>query len=171
MKNQEVTDLIKQIIEEDLEEITDGEEMIHLLLEKTVSQNTNHSHNATLSFGEKVSDKMASVAGSWGFIGSFCAILFAWITVNGLLLTKAFDPYPFILLNLVLSCMAALQAPILMMSQNRQAQKDRIRSENDYKVNLKSELIVKDLHVKLDKMMEHNELMAKQLEALSNKIK
>ena len=93
---------------------------------------------------------MAAFAGSWTFILTFTGVLVLWIVFNNLAALRAFDPYPFILLNLVLSCVAAIQAPLIMMSQKRQEEKDRLRSENDYKVNLKSEIILKDLHKKLD---------------------
>lgn len=123
-----------------------NEEIIHLLLENTVATRGGEKE----TFGQRAADKMAAFAGSWGFILSFSALLVLWIVVNLVAATRAFDPYPFILLNLVLSCIAAIQAPLIMMSQQRQEQKDRQRSENDYKVNLKSEIILKDLHKKLD---------------------
>jgi uncharacterized membrane protein len=103
------------------------------------------------------SNTEAEIAGNWTFIISFCLVLFFWITLNTRMLLKPYGPYPFILLNLVLSCIAALQAPIIMMSQNRQEKKDRIRAENDYKVNFKSELIIEDLHSKLDRLLENQE--------------
>lgn len=123
-----------------------NEEIIHLLLENTVATRGGEKE----TFGQRAADKLAAFAGSWGFILSFSALLILWIVVNLIAATRAFDPYPFILLNLVLSCIAAIQAPLIMMSQQRQEQKDRQRSENDYKVNLKSEIILKDLHKKLD---------------------
>ena len=123
-----------------------NEEIIHLLLENTVSQKGEGKE----TFGQKAADKMAAFAGSWTFILTFTGVLVLWIVFNNLAALRAFDPYPFILLNLVLSCVAAIQAPLIMMSQKRQEEKDRLRSENDYKVNLKSEIILKDLHKKLD---------------------
>lgn len=108
------------------------------------------------SFGERVADRVASFGGSWAFIGLFVAIMVLWITINALaLLGRPFDPFPFILLNLVLSCLAALQAPVIMMSQNRQAAKDRLQAEHDYKVNLKAELEIRHLHEKLDHLVLH----------------
>ncbi len=108
----------------------------------------------TLTVGQKISDKVASFGGSWAFILSFLGILVIWIIFNSVALTQQhFDPYPFILLNLVLSCIAALQAPIIMMSQNRKEAKDRQRSENDYMVNLKSELEIRTLHEKMDHLL------------------
>ncbi len=109
-----------------------------------------------------MSDKLAEFAGSWVFIIGFGIVLFAWIIANSFILKHPYDPYPFILLNLILSCLAAIQAPIIMMSQNRQEAKDRIRSKNDYKVNLKSELIIEDLHKKIDELQKlHQELLNK----------
>jgi uncharacterized membrane protein len=113
-----------------------------------------------------MADKMAEFAGSWIFIFSFTAVLFSWLLINIILSKKAFDPFPFILLNLLLSCIAAIQAPIIMMSQNRQEKKDRLRAQNDYKVNIKSELIVEDLHYKLDKLMENQSEIIERLKCL-----
>lgn len=126
------------------------EDLIHQLIEDKIS----FSDEEKETFGQKASDKMAAFAGSWTFIISFTLILIIWIIINALILTKAFDPYPFVLLNLVLSCIAAIQAPLIMMSQKRQEQKDRTRAENDYKVNLKCEIILEDLHRKLDRILE-----------------
>jgi len=104
-----------------------------------------------LSRGQRIADKVATFGGSWGFICSFFIVLVIWIIINtSLIMTKPYDPYPFILLNLILSCLAAIQAPIIMMSQNRKEQKDRLRSENDYKINLKAELEIRHIHEKLD---------------------
>jgi len=105
----------------------------------------------TLTTGQRVADKVASFGGSWTFIISFGVFIFIWILINIFwLVNKAFDPYPFILLNLILSCLAALQAPVIMMSQNRQEEKDRERSKKDYMINLKSELEIRTLHEKID---------------------
>jgi len=104
-----------------------------------------------LTRGQRIADKVAEFGGSWGFIISFFIVLFIWIIINTtLMMTRPYDPYPFILLNLILSCLAAIQAPIIMMSQNRKEQKDRLRSENDYKINLKAELEIRHIHEKLD---------------------
>jgi uncharacterized membrane protein len=162
------TEIVSIILEEDINNIQEDEEIIHILLDKTISRNINHSHKGALSLGDKISDKMADVAGSWAFIISFCSVLFFWIILNAVLLFKPFDPYPFILLNLVLSCIAALQAPVIMMSQNRQEKKDRIRAENDYRVNLKSELIVVDLHAKLDRLIDNQERIIMRLDTIEN---
>lgn len=111
-----------------------------------------------LTFGQKITDKVASFGGSWTFIISFGILIVFWVLINVLFLTsKAFDPYPFILLNLILSCLAALQAPIIMMSQNRKDEKDRDRSKKDYMINLKSELEIRGLHEKIDNLIIHQQ--------------
>lgn len=113
---------------------------------------------AKYTFGQRLADKIASFGGSWNFIIIFGVFIFAWMVINVVfLLSKAFDPYPFILLNLILSCLAALQAPVIMMSQNRQEEKDRERSKQDYMVNLKSELEIRMLHEKLDHLIIHQQ--------------
>lgn len=115
-----------------------------------------------LTTGQRIADKVASFGGSWTFIISFGVFIFIWISINFFwLINKGFDPYPFILLNLILSCLAALQAPVIMMSQNRQEEKDRDRSKKDYMINLKSELEIRILHEKIDHfiMDQHQELL------------
>lgn len=111
----------------------------------------------TLTLGQKLADGVAKFGGSWAFIIFFAFCLLTWVLINTIFLlsSKPFDPFPFILLNLFLSCLAAIQAPIIMMSQNRKDQKDRVRSENDYKINLKSELEIRHLHEKLDNLIQH----------------
>lgn len=127
-----------------------------------LAENVEQSYEENLTFPERLADRMANFAGSWTFILGFIAILILWMAVNAApLLFKAFDPYPFILLNLVLSCIAALQAPLIMMSQSRQEAKDRLRSENDYRVNLKAELEIRHLH----EIIEHH--LTSQWERLS----
>jgi uncharacterized membrane protein len=114
------------------------------------------------TFGEKISDSIAEFGGSWTFILGFCGFILVWIVVNSLLMKGASDPFPFILLNLILSCLAALQAPIIMMSQNRQEQKDRRRARSDFMINLKAEMEIRSLHLKIDLFQKNqNELMAK----------
>jgi uncharacterized membrane protein len=117
-----------------------------------VSRNVNVEHDTGLSFGERLADQVASFGGSWTFLISFAAVLLAWVALNTLLLAKAFDPYPYILLNLFLSMLASVQAPVIMMSQNRQAAKDRLQAAQDYEVNLKAEIEIMALHEKLDEM-------------------
>ena len=116
----------------------------------TIAENTEEEFEEHRTFGDKVSDQLASFGGSWSFLLSFGAVLFIWMAVNVLAGIHAWDPYPFILLNLCLSCVAAVQAPIIMMSQRRQEVKDRLRADNDYRVNLKAELEIRHLHEKMD---------------------
>jgi len=121
-----------------------------------LSENIQEEIETELSFGEKIADKVASFGGSWTFIIAFFSFILIWMLINIFVLaSKPFDPYPFILLNLILSCLAAIQAPIIMMSQNRQEQKDRQRSEHDYKINLKAELEIKLLSEKIDHLLVH----------------
>lgn len=121
-----------------------------------VAQDPDEAVEERMSFGDRMADRVASFGGSWTFILSFVAVLIVWMGLNATAwLFKPFDPYPFILLNLVLSCVAALQAPIIMMSQRRQESKDRLRAENDYRVNLKSELEIRLLHDKIDHQLSH----------------
>ena len=121
-----------------------------------LARDLNSEFDTKMTLGERAADKVASFGGSWRFIGIFAAILFGWILLNvPVFLNKGFDPYPFILLNLVLSCIASLQAPIIMMSQNRAAAKDRLHAEHDYQVNLKAELEIRSLHEKLDHLLQH----------------
>jgi uncharacterized membrane protein len=153
-------ELIKSILDE-TEILADEEEVIDLLIQEKISKDINSVHKDQLSFGNKMSDSMAKFVGSWGFVIIFVVVLIVWIVFNHMA-AKPFDPFPFILLNLVLSCIAAIQAPIIMMSQNRQEQKDRLRSQNDYMVNIKAEIIVEDLHKKLDLLMENQkEILSK----------
>ena len=149
----------RRLMEQDRGEMTDLEqEVLESLSEnELLSSNLNTAFEEKLTFGEALSDRIARFGGSWFFILTFFAILCGWILINTVILpTKdRFDEYPFILLNLVLSCIAALQAPIIMMSQNRQEAKDRLRSEQDYKVNLKAELEIRHLTSKLDQLRQH----------------
>ena len=142
-------------------ELTDMEQkVVESLNEKTLISNTlaDEEETTTYTVGQRVADKVATFGGSWTFIISFMVFLLAWIALNVFWLTnKGFDPYPFILLNLILSCLAALQAPVIMMSQNRQEEKDRDRAKNDYLINLKSELEIRLLHEKLDHLILHQE--------------
>lgn len=132
----------------------DREVLASVEAEATISADTDQSFDEARSFGQRAADAVASFGGSWRFILIFLAVLVVWIVVNGLsVLWQPYDPYPFILLNLVLSCIAALQAPIIMMSQRRQEAKDRMRAENDYRVNLKAELEIRHLHDKIDHQM------------------
>jgi uncharacterized membrane protein len=120
---------------------------------KTISDDISETTDERLTYGQRLADRIAAFGGSWAFIIIFFTILFSWIATNLYLLSKPFDPYPFILLNLILSCLAALQAPVIMMSQNRQEEKDRERSKHDYQVNLKAELEIRMLHEKMDHLI------------------
>ncbi|MEZ4905311.1 MAG: DUF1003 domain-containing protein [Spirosomataceae bacterium] len=138
--------------------------------EKLLSNKLVQENNATpTSFGERLSDKIASFGGSWTFIIIFASILFGWVVINSfILLQKAFDPYPYILLNLVLSCIAAIQAPVIMMSQNRKEVHDRQRAENDYLINLKSEIEIRNLHQKIDLLLaeQHQQMISLQMDQI-----
>jgi uncharacterized membrane protein len=123
----------------------------------TIADKIKESDGDNLTTGQRLADNVAAFGGSWKFIISFGCFLLLWIAVNAALVSKAFDPYPFILLNLILSCLAALQAPVIMMSQNRQEEKDRERAKNDYMINLKSELEIRMLHEKLDHLIIHQQ--------------
>jgi len=121
-----------------------------------LSENIQDDLEAELTVGQKIADRVAAFGGSWTFIITFFSFIIVWMIINiWFLASKPFDPYPFILLNLILSCLAAIQAPIIMMSQNRQEQKDRQRSEHDYKINLKAELEIKLLSEKMDHLLVH----------------
>jgi uncharacterized membrane protein len=138
--------------------------------EKLLFQNVNEAPVEQLTFGQRLADRVARFGGSWKFIIAFTLLLCVWIIAN-LVLTgrERFDPYPFILLNLLLSCLAALQAPVIMMSQNRQEEKDRRRNENDYLVNLKAEIEIRTLHQKMDLLIQ--EQFKKLIETQAEQIK
>ena len=128
-----------------------------------ISENTSRA-SEKYTIGQRAADAIAKFAGSWAFIFAFTGVLILWMVINTLLAVKAFDPFPFILLNLVLSCVAAIQAPLIMMSQNRQEEKDRQRAENDYKVNLKTEIMIEDLYDKMNVMLAKQSALEKQLQ-------
>ncbi len=149
-------DYIRSLIQTERGELSDLEKEVVESLAKNeiLSTHIDQQFESKLTFGQRLSDKMASFGGSWGFIIIFSCVLILWILVNSwLLIRKPFDPYPFILLNLILSCLAAIQAPIIMMSQNRQEAKDRLRASYDYQINLKAELEIRQLHQKLDHLL------------------
>ncbi|SEP55539.1 DUF1003 domain-containing protein [Flavobacterium urocaniciphilum] len=165
---------IKKILESEDIELKKLQEIVKKAIseEQLILNNLLHPPTEKLTKGQIISDKVANFGGSWAFIISFFIVLVAWIVFNSLALKNlTFDPYPFILMNLILSCVAALQAPIIMMSQNRQEEKDRKRSENDYLINLKSELEIRALNQKIDLLIEEQikvlfDSQAKQLEIL-----
>jgi uncharacterized membrane protein len=151
-------DYVRNVLETEKGELSTLEEevMKSLKEQEILSQNINIEFDQKLTFGQRLSDKMADYAGSWAFILTFVGIIVLWIVVNSVLLIfRHFDPYPFILLNLLLSCLAAIQAPIILMSQNRQEARDRLRAEHDYRVNLKAELEIRNLHEKMDHLLKN----------------
>ncbi len=158
--NQYRSNYVRQLMEKDLGELDDLEQEVVSSLQDNalLSENINEEYDQSLSFGDRIADKVAEFGGSWKFIIWFGVILAIWIIINTVLVFAGpFDPYPFILLNLILSLLAAIQAPIIMMSQNRQEDRDRIRAENDYQVNLKSEMEVRIVNEKLDQLL-HQEM-------------
>ena len=164
-------ELVNLIIEDETTTLEE-EETLHLLLQEKVTKNINRLSDDSFTFGQKMADRIAKFAGSWTFIIIFVSCLFLWILLNSLLLANhAFDVYPFILLNLILSCVAAMQAPVIMMSQNRQEEKDRMRAQNDYKTNLKSEIIIEDLHDKLDLLLLNQQRMAEKINKFEEKLR
>ena len=156
-KNANKKEIVKRLLKQEIDAETE-DELLEMLIDKPIAIDVDKEENENLTLGDKIADKVAEVAGSWPFIICFSLFLLGWVIFNGvLLMDKAIDPYPFILLNLVLSCIAALQAPIIMMSQNRQAKKDSLRNQNDYQVDLKSELILEDLHDDIKKLINNQE--------------
>lgn len=173
-------ELVREILEKDrdLKGSAIDEEMIHELISGKISKNINNTHDENSTLGQRTADKIAAFGGSWTFIIAFGVILTIWVVGNAVILSsKAFDPYPFVFLNLILSCLAAIQAPIIMMSQNRQSEKDRLAAANEYLVNMKSEIIIEDLHNKIDSLMEQQEryeknqqMLLKTIEELKDKL-
>lgn len=161
--------LLKEVLEGIRHDMTD-EEVLNLLAGSQISVSPERGREK-YTFGQRAADTIAKFAGSWAFIFSFTGVLVLWMIVNVVLALKAFDPYPFILLNLVLSCVAAIQAPLIMMSQNRQEEKDRRRAENDYKVNLKTEIMIEDLYDKVNAILARQSALEKQLQAERKKEK
>jgi len=171
--NKARSDLVEHHLKEELGVLNNAElEVIQAIRDQETITTAPAQIENKISFGARLADKIADVGGSWGFIIGFAVVLLGWITINSVaLLREPFDPYPYILLNLVLSCLAAIQAPIIMMSQNRQEEKDRLRAEADYKTNLKAELEVRHLHIKLDQLLGHQwkqllEIQQVQLDAI-----
>ena len=146
-------EIVKMLLKKDIN-VTDEEDLINMLINEPISVDTDKESDLNRSFGDYLADRITEIAGSWPYIIGLIIFLLLWIILNIFILTNA-DPYPFILLNLLLSCIAALQAPIIMMSQNREAKKDRLRSSNDYKTDLKSELMLEDLHNKMSQIIKN----------------
>ena len=159
--------LLREVLNDIRHDMAD-EEVLNLLADSKISVKP-EGGKEKYTLGQRAADTIAKFAGSWAFIFSFTGVLVLWMVFNVILATKAFDPYPFILLNLVLSCVAAIQAPLIMMSQNRREEKDRRRAENDYKVNLKTEIMIEDLYDKVSAILAKQLEMEKQLQAESKK--
>ena len=153
--------LLKEVLKDIQHDMTD-EEVLNLLADSKISESP---ATEKYTLGQRAADAIAKFAGSWAFIFSFTGVLLLWMVVNTILAADAFDPFPFILLNLVLSCVAAIQAPLIMMSQNRQEEKDRRRAENDYKVNLKTEIMIEDLYDKVNAILAKQSALEKKLQA------
>ena len=154
-------EIVKMLLNQNLE-TEDENELLDMLVDNPIAIDVDKLSKDNEKVGDKVADKITNVAGSWGFIIGFTLFLILWILLN-LYIIKNLDPFPFILLNLVLSCIAALQAPIIMMSQNRAAKRDSMRSMNDYKTDLKSELILEELHDKMDNIIANQNKIIKEL--------
>ena len=153
--------LLREVLNDIRHDMTD-EEVLNLLADSKISVRP-EGEKEKYTLGQRAADSIAKFAGSWAFIFSFSGVLILWMVVNVLPAAGAFDPYPFILLNLVLSCVAAIQAPLIMMSQNRQEEKDRRRAENDYKVNLKTEIMIEDLYDKVNAILAKQSALERQL--------
>ena len=151
--------LLKEVLKDIQHDMSD-EEVLNLLADSKISESP---ATEKYTLGQRAADAIAKFAGSWAFIFAFTGVLILWMVINTILAADAFDPFPFILLNLVLSCVAAIQAPLIMMSQNRQEEKDRRRAENDYKVNLKTEIMIEDLYDKVNAILARQTALEKQL--------
>lgn len=161
-KNSRKEKLVKQLLNRDFD-VTDEDELIEMLLDNPTAIDSDKEEDERRTMGDKLADKVTEIAGSWGFIIVFCLFLILWMIINTIMIVK-FDEYPFILLNLIFSCIAALQAPVIMMSQNRAAKKDSLRSLNDYKTDLKSELILEVLHEQMKDLQANQKKILKMLE-------
>jgi uncharacterized membrane protein len=161
-------DIVKMLLRNNELDERDEEELIDLLFDQPIAIDVDKQEESKMTFGDRISDKVSEVCGSWGFIILFVIFLSFWVILNVVILSEgdAIDPYPFILLNLVLSTISALQAPIIMMSQNRQAAKDSLRNQNDYRTDLKSELILETLHDQMDAILRNQKRILRYIEAV-----
>ena len=159
-------DIVRMLLRNNELEEQDEEELLNLLIDQPIAIDVDKQEEAKMTKGDRFADKLSEIAGSWTFIFLFIAFLLGWIILNTVVLVEgeAIDPYPFILLNLVLSCVAALQAPIIMMSQNRQAEKDSLRNQNDYRTDLKSELILESLHDQMNLILKNQRQILKHIQ-------
>lgn len=150
-------EIVKMLLKNNELEEQDEEELLNLLIDQPISIDVDKQEEAKMTKGDRIADKVSEIAGSWGFILGFSSFLIFWVILNSVILkgNLQIDEYPFILLNLLLSCLAALQAPVIMMSQNRQAAKDSLRNQNDYRTDLKSELILESLHDKMEEILRN----------------
>ena len=150
-------EIVKMLLKNNELEEQDEEELLNLLIDQPISIDVDKQEEAKMTKGDRIADKVSEIAGSWGFILGFSSFLVFWVILNTVILkgNLQIDEYPFILLNLLLSCLAALQAPVIMMSQNRQAAKDSLRNQNDYRTDLKSELILESLHDKMEEILRN----------------
>ena len=158
-------EIVKMLLNNKEITIDDEEDLLDLLIDEPISIDALKEEEKNIKFGDRIADKITKFVGSWTFILGFSSFLIIWIIIN-LYMFDNLDPYPFILLNLVLSCIAALQAPVIMMSQNREAKRDSLRSKNDYRTDLKSELILEELHDKIEKIEKNQKEILKILESI-----
>ena len=163
MENKKAKKEIVQMLLKKKLDVVDEEELINMLIDEPIAIDVDKQEDANRTFGDKLADKLTQIAGSWKFIIGMIIFLLSWILLNLFVIDNA-DPYPFILLNLILSCIAALQAPIIMMSQNRESKKDSLRSSNDYKTDLKSELILEELHNEIKRLTANQNKILKYIE-------
>lgn len=154
-------EIVEMLLKKKLDTV-DEADLINMLIDEPIAIDVDKQEDATRTFGDKLADKLTEIAGSWKFIIGMIIFLLSWILLNLFVIDNA-DPYPFILLNLILSCIAALQAPIIMMSQNREAKKESLKSTNDYKTNIKSELILEELHDKIELILKQQNEILKEL--------
>ncbi len=163
-------DIVKMLLRNNELDERDEEELIDLLFDQPIAIDVDKQEEAKMTMADRFSDKVSEVCGSWSFIIIFIIFLAFWVILNVVVLTSedAIDPYPFILLNLVLSTISALQAPIIMMSQNRQAEKDSLRNQNDYRTDLKSELILETLHDQMSVILRNQKRIIRYIEAVED---
>lgn len=165
--NKTKREIVKMLLNREID-AQDEEALLDLLVDQPISIDVDKQEESKMSFGDHLADKISAIAGSWFFIALFISFLIIWIVLNTVLLNKnqRLDEYPFILLNLLLSCISALQVPIIMMSQNRQSEKDSLRNQNDYRIDLKSELILEELHDKIETINKQQKDIIRRLDRI-----
>lgn len=171
-KNGHLRELVEHLLQTSIEKLSAQERRVieKIARRHVVARDVSADYDETLTFGQRVADRVAEIGGSWGFIIGFAVVIVGWVALNAAFLgLRPFDPYPYIFLNLMLSMLAAVQAPVIMMSQNRQAAKDRLTATHDYEVNLKAEVEIVALHEKLDRLREED--MAKVLVRIEDLLK